>query len=108
DAGAEADVLGALGGEGDEDLRRADDLVPGRMVLADPRLVKAEPVEPRHQLEVALEALGRVLFVGVERRQKDSVSKTDLAHRGLAFAVAGDSSEVGRSRKHASLPSYGA
>ena len=46
DAGAEADVLGALGGEGDEDLGRADDLQPGRVVLADPRLVKAEPVEP--------------------------------------------------------------
>ena len=75
DAGAEADVLGALGGEGDEDLGRADDLEPGRVMLADPGLVKAELVEPRHQFEVALEALGRVLLVRMERRQKDPVAQ---------------------------------
>ena len=53
------------------------DLEPGRMVLTDPRLVKAELVEPRHQLEVALEALGRVLLVRMERRQKDAVAEID-------------------------------
>src|SRR6516225_9313812 len=36
------------------------------MVLADPRLVKAEPVEPHHQFEVAVEAGRRVLFHPVE------------------------------------------
>jgi hypothetical protein len=68
-------VPGALGGEGDEDFGRADDLVAGRMVLANPRLVKPELVEPCHQLEVALQALSRVLLVRVERRQKDPVAE---------------------------------
>ena len=77
DAGAEPDVPGPLGGEGDEDLGRADDLEPGRMVLADPGLVKAELVEPLHQVEVALQALGRVLLVGMERRQKDPVAEIE-------------------------------
>ena len=44
-AGAELDVARALGGGGDEDLRRGDDLAAGRVVLADPRLVVAEAVE---------------------------------------------------------------
>ncbi len=77
DAGAEADVPGALGGECDEDLGRADDLVAGGMVLADPGLVEAEPVEPLHQLQIALQALGRVLLVRMERRQKDPVAQID-------------------------------
>jgi hypothetical protein len=77
DAGAEADVSGTLGGESDEDLGRADDLEPRRMVLADPGLVKAELVQPRHQFEVALEALGGVLLVRMERRQKDPVAEID-------------------------------
>ena len=45
DAGAEADVLGALRGGGDEDLGRGDDLVAGGVVLAEPGLVEAELVE---------------------------------------------------------------
>ena len=77
DAGAEADVLGTLGGEGDEDFGRADDLEPRRMMLADPGLVKAEFVEPRYQFEVALEALGRVFLVRMERRQEDPVAEID-------------------------------
>ena len=60
-AGAELDVAGPLGGGGDEDLRRGDDLGAGRVVLADPRLVEAEPVEVLDQLEVALERQRRVL-----------------------------------------------
>src|SRR5438045_9007044 len=54
------------------------------MVLADPGLVKAELVEMDDQVEIALEALGRVLLVRVEGRQEDAVPKGDLAHRGLA------------------------
>jgi hypothetical protein len=100
DAGAEADVAGALGGEGDKDLGGRDDLEPGRMVLADPRLVKAKPVEPDHQLEIALEALGRVLLIGMKRRQKDPVPKVDFAHCGLASAPALYSTELVRDRKH--------
>ena len=77
DAGAKADVFGAFGGKGDKDLGRADDLETGGVVFADPRLVKAELVEPRHQLEIALQALSRVLLVRVERRQKDPVAQID-------------------------------
>jgi hypothetical protein len=88
DAGAEPDMLGALGGKGDEDLGRRDDLVAGRVVLADPRLVKAELVEPHHQIEIALETGGRVLLVGMEGRQEDPVSQIDLTHRGLICAAA--------------------
>jgi len=47
------------------------------MVLADPGFVKAELVEPHHQLEVALKALGGVLLVRMERRQKNPVAEID-------------------------------
>src|SRR5438477_13029948 len=59
------------------------------MMLADPRLVKAEPVEPDHQFEIAVEAGGRVLFHRMERRKKDAVPEGDLGHRGLALIGAG-------------------
>src|SRR5262249_50403337 len=36
--------------------------------------------EPDHQLEVALEALRRVLFHRVERRQEDAVAERKLGH----------------------------
>src|SRR5580704_15618521 len=88
DPGAESDVPGALGGEGDEDLGRRNDLVAGRVVLSDPGLLEAKLVEPHHQVEVALETGGRVLLVGMEGRQEDPVPKGDLAHRALAFAAA--------------------
>jgi hypothetical protein len=52
------------------------------MVLADPCFVKAELVEPHHQLEVALEALVRVLLVRMERRQKDPMAKIGQWHEG--------------------------
>ena len=41
---AELDVLGSLRGDGDEHLGRRDDLEPGGVVLADPRLVEPEAV----------------------------------------------------------------
>ena len=70
-AGAELDVLGALGRGGDEDLGRGDDLGSGGVVLADPGLVPAEGVEVLDQLQVALERQRRVLAGGVERRHED-------------------------------------
>src|SRR5436309_1698063 len=70
------------------------------MMLADPRLVKAEPIEPLDQLEIALEALGRVFLIGVERRQEDPVPQVDLAHRAPRICSRRDSSETGRRRKH--------
>jgi len=52
-ARAELDVAGAVDRLGDRELRRGDDLHSSGMMLADPRLVKAEPVEPLDQFEVA-------------------------------------------------------
>ena len=71
-AGAQPDVLGALRRGGDEDLGRGDDLVAGRVVLAEPGLVEAERVEMLDQLQVALEGQRRVLAHRVERGQEDA------------------------------------
>ena len=57
---------------GDEHLRAGDQLVAGRVVLADPRLVEAESVEVHQQVEVALEREGGVLAHGVERGEEDA------------------------------------
>src|SRR3972149_1203102 len=46
DAGAEADVLRALAGGGDEDFGAGDRLPATPVMLADPRLVEAEVVGP--------------------------------------------------------------
>ena len=70
--GAEAQVLGALGGRRDEHLGAGDDLVAGGVVLADPRLVEAERVEVLEQVEVALEGERGVLPDGVERGEEDA------------------------------------
>ena len=72
DAGAEPDVLGALGHGGDEDLGGGDDLVAGRVVLAEPGLVEAQLVQVLDQLQVALEGQRRVLPDRVERGQEDA------------------------------------
>ena len=66
DAGAEADVAGALRGGGDEHLRAGDDLEAARVVLADPGLVIVQPVEMDQQLHVALERQQRVLVEGMK------------------------------------------
>ncbi len=55
----------------DEDLGRGDDLVAGRVVLAEPGFVEAELVEMLNELEVALERERRVLTYRVERGQED-------------------------------------
>ncbi len=52
DAGPEADPLGALGSRSNEEIASGDDLVPGRVVLTDPRLGIAELLGPNDQLEV--------------------------------------------------------
>ena len=67
DPGAEPDVLGPLREDGDGHLGGGDDLVAGRVVLADPGLVEAELVEADDEFEVALDGQGRVLADGVER-----------------------------------------
>ena len=72
DAGAEADVTGALGGGGDEDLGRGDQFPAGRVMLADPGLVVAELVEPFDQLEVAVDRQRGILADAVKRRHEDA------------------------------------
>jgi hypothetical protein len=59
------------------------------MVLADPRLVKTESVEPLHQLEIAFEALRRVFLVRVEGGKENPVAQVDLGHRIASLIVSG-------------------
>ncbi len=84
DAGAEADVLGALRGRRDEHLGRGDDLVAGGVVLAEPGLVEAEAVQVLDELEVALERQRRVLPHRVERGQEDAEPEAALARQCLS------------------------
>src|SRR5436190_20363386 len=74
DAGSQSDLLRPFRGRRDEHLRRGDDLATGRMVLADPRLVVAEPVQSLDQFQVALEGERWVLVGLVERGQEDAES----------------------------------
>ena len=76
DSGAEPNVPGPLGGRGNEDLRRGDDLAAGGVVLADPRLVVSAGVEVLHELEVPLQSQGRVLAGEVERRHEHAEAET--------------------------------
>ena len=86
-AGAELDVAGPLGGRGDEDLGRGDDLAAGRVVLADPGLVPAQPVEVVDQLQIALERQRRVLPAGwngamkVPNRRRSAMDSPSCAAR---------------------------
>src|SRR4029453_2343381 len=93
--------VGALGGGGDEDLRRGDDLGAGRVVLADPRLVEPEPIEVLDQLQVVVQQHRRVLTRRVERRQKNAKAhKRYLAPSRSAAPSAED-------RSHESYPGGG-
>src|SRR3546814_20918147 len=52
DARAELDVLRALGRRGDDQLRRGDDLPAGGLMIAAPRLVESQMIEPSAHLPV--------------------------------------------------------
>ena len=52
--------------------------LPGRVVLADPRLVEAEGVEVLDELEITLQRQRRVGTRAVERG--DEISKPELRH----------------------------
>ena len=73
---------GALRGGGDEDLRRGDDLAARGVVLADPRLVVAQLVEPDDELEIALEGERRVLAGRVERGEEDAELQRPILLQG--------------------------
>ena len=79
-AGAEPDALGALGGGGDEELRRADDLEASGVMLADPRFLIAEPVQPLDQFEIAPQRQRRVLVDRMERGQKNAAAQGQSGH----------------------------
>src|SRR5215470_17093654 len=77
---AEPDVLGALDGSADEDLRRGDQLPARRVVFADPGLVVAEPVEPLEQFHVAREREVGIFAEAVERGEEDAEGHTFVGH----------------------------
>ena len=104
DAGAEADMAGALGGGGDEHLGRGDDLEPAGMMLADPGLVIAEPVEVLDELEVALDGEGRIFLERVEGREEDAAAQIGLGHGRDAFAGGTDDNGGGRAVNRAADP----
>jgi hypothetical protein len=83
--GAELDPPGALGCCGDEQFGRGDDLVTGRVVLADPRLLKAEPVEPFDQFEVAADREGRVLVGWMKRCEEDAAAQIHQSRACCSF-----------------------
>jgi hypothetical protein len=49
-------------------------------MLADPRFMEAKPIEPLHQLQIAVHARGRVFIHRMKRRQEDAVAEVDLWH----------------------------
>ena len=59
---------------------RGDHLPAARVVLAEPELVEAEPVEVRGEVEVALELQGRALAERVVRGEEGA--ELEASHRG--------------------------
>jgi len=53
------------------------------MVLADPRLVIAEPIEPFDQLHVARHRQRRVLAEAMKRREENAEFHAALRHPGI-------------------------
>ncbi len=80
DPGAQHDVTRALGGGGDEDLGRGDQLPAGGVVLADPHLVVAEVVHPLDQLHVPAERQRGILADLVEGSQEDAELHAFVSH----------------------------
>ena len=87
DARAQHDVPRALGGGGDHDLGRGDQLPPRRVMLADPDLVVAQVVEPLDQLHVAVDGERRVLPDAVERSEEDAELHAAMGHGVSVTAV---------------------
>ena len=63
-------MLRALGGRGDEQLRRGYGFPSGAVVFPDPGLVVSQVVEPLERLQVALQSQRGILPEPVEGRQK--------------------------------------
>ena len=88
------DVARALGGGGDHDLGRGDQLPPRRVVLADPDLVVAQVVEPLDQLHVAVDRECRVLPHPVKWSQENAELHASVSHR--VSMKSGEASVSGR------------
>ena len=67
DAGAQAQVAGALGGGSHEYFRGGDGFPAGAVVLTNPGFIKTQVIQPLEQFEVALQGQGRVFADPVER-----------------------------------------
>ena len=74
--------LRALRRRGDEQLRRGDDLVTCRVVLADPGLVVAEPIEVLDGLELATDRPRRIDVQGEQPRRHEGAEPQSLAVDG--------------------------
>src|SRR6266705_1379803 len=88
-ARAEHDVTRTLGGGGDEDFRRRDQLPARRVMLAHPHLVVAEVVEPLDELHVTGESQRGVLADPVKRGQEDAEFHSLVGHGALILARCG-------------------
>src|SRR5579871_6915286 len=53
------------------------------MMLADPGFVEPQPVQPLHQLEIALDAGRRIFVHRMKRWQEDAVTQWDTWHVAL-------------------------
>src|SRR5260221_5160758 len=81
------DGAGALGRGGQVHLGRRDDLPAGAVVLADPRLVESELVEPLDQLHVALEGVRRVAADLMERSHENPKLQPPRQNHGARVAL---------------------
>jgi hypothetical protein len=88
DAGAEADVFGAFGGGGDEDLGAGDDLEAAGVVLADPGLLIVQRVQVLEQFHIPFQGQNGVFRQAVERREEDAAAK--VGHVGAPVVRWGD------------------
>jgi hypothetical protein len=88
DARAELDALRALGRRGDEDLRRGDNLEARGVMLADPSLLVAEPVQPFDEFEIAADRQRRIFLGRVEGCEEYPAAQQWFGHRLFSPAVA--------------------
>ena len=79
-AGAQANVAGALGDRGDEQLRAGDQFIACGVVLADPGFLEAQPVHVLDQFQIPLEGQGRVFTERVERGDERPETKLGAGH----------------------------
>ncbi len=70
--GAEFDIFGTFRGGGNKQFRGGDSLPAGAVMLADPRLIKAEIIKPLQEFEVAFESQRGVLTQRVEGCHKNA------------------------------------